>query len=107
MPRVTMRCIARVLRRRGPYTSDLAPSDRYGIPMVAHRNGKDVVNMAKERTNVIPIIEGVRHPAKYSMLVGMVDMIFSNVAQLDQAKILALSVLYFQRVGGHLSRKTI
>ncbi|KAF8380202.1 hypothetical protein HHK36_027684 [Tetracentron sinense] len=40
--------------------------------------------MAKKRTNIIPIIEDARHPAKYRMLVGMVDVIFSDVAQPDQ-----------------------
>lgn len=40
--------------------------------------------MAKKRTNVIPIIEDARHPSKYRMLVGMVDVIFSDVAQPDQ-----------------------
>ncbi|MBA0683561.1 hypothetical protein Goari_025209, partial [Gossypium aridum] len=43
----------------------------------SHRSGRDLVNMAKKRTNVIPIIEDARHPAKYRMLVGMVDVIFS------------------------------
>lgn len=42
------------------------------------------MNMAKKRTNIIPIIEDARHPAKYRMLVGMVDVIFSDVAQPDQ-----------------------
>ncbi|VAI80300.1 unnamed protein product [Triticum turgidum subsp. durum] len=51
----------------------------------SHRSGRDLVNMAKKRTNVIPIIEDARHPAKYRMLVGMVDVIFSDVAQPDQA----------------------
>jgi hypothetical protein len=42
------------------------------------------VNMAKKRPNVIPIIEDARHPAKYRMLVPMVDVIFADVAQPDQ-----------------------
>ena len=46
----------------------------------SHRSGRDLVNMAKKRTNVIPIIEDARHPARYRMLVGMVDVIFSEVA---------------------------
>jgi len=46
----------------------------------SHRSGRDLVNMAKKRTNVIPIIEDARHPAWYRMLVGMVDVIFSEVA---------------------------
>jgi rRNA 2'-O-methyltransferase fibrillarin len=50
----------------------------------SHRSGRDLVNMAKKRTNVIPIIEDARHPQRYRMLVGMVDVIFADVAQPDQ-----------------------
>lgn len=46
--------------------------------------GRDLVNMAKKRPNVIPIIEDARHPSKYRMLVPMVDVIFADVAQPDQ-----------------------
>ncbi|PIA34222.1 hypothetical protein AQUCO_03800068v1 [Aquilegia coerulea] len=67
----------------------------------SHRSGRDLVNMAKKRTNVIPIIEDARHPAKYRMLVGMVDVIFSDVAQPDQARILALNASYFLKNEGH------
>ena len=59
----------------------------------SHRSGRDLVNMAKKRTNVIPIIEDARHPAKYRMLVGMVDVIFSDVAQPDQVRISSFYVL--------------
>jgi fibrillarin-like rRNA methylase len=44
------------------------------------------VNMAKKRTNVIPIIEDARHPNRYRMLMGMVDVIFADVAQPDQVR---------------------
>ncbi|KAL9270070.1 rRNA 2'-O-methyltransferase fibrillarin 1-like protein [Drosera capensis] len=67
----------------------------------SHRSGRDLVNMAKKRTNVIPIIEDARYPSKYRMLVGMVDVIFSDVAQPDQARILALNASYFLKTGGH------
>ncbi|KAK4559856.1 hypothetical protein RGQ29_008868 [Quercus rubra] len=66
----------------------------------SHRSGRDLVNMAKKRTNVIPIIEDARHPSKYRMLVGMVDVIFSDVAQPDQTRILALNASYFLKAGG-------
>lgn len=52
----------------------------------AHRPGRDLINMAKSRTNVIPIIEDARHPLKYRMLVGMVDTVFADVAQPDQVR---------------------
>lgn len=36
----------------------------------SHRSGRDLINVAKKRTNVIPIIEDARHPHKYRMLMG-------------------------------------
>ena len=66
----------------------------------SHRSGRDLVNMAKKRTNVIPIIEDARHPQKYRMLVGMVDVVFADVAQPDQARIVALNASHFLKDGG-------
>lgn len=59
------------------------------------------MNVAKKRTNIIPIIEDARHPHKYRMLVGMVDCIFADVAQPDQARIVSLNAQYFLKNGGH------
>ena len=67
----------------------------------SHRSGRDLINMAKKRTNVIPIIEDARHPAKYRMLVGSVDTIFADVAQPDQARIVSFNAEYFLKNGGH------
>ncbi|XP_070675859.1 rRNA 2'-O-methyltransferase fibrillarin 1-like [Malus domestica] len=67
---------------------------------VSPRGGRDLVNMAKKRTNVIPIIVHARHPARYWMLVSLVDVIFADVAQPDQARILGLNANYFLKVGG-------
>ncbi|CAD0038700.1 unnamed protein product [Aureobasidium pullulans] len=57
----------------------------------SHRSGRDLINMATHRTNVIPI---------YRMLVGMVDCIFADVAQPDQARIVGLNAHLFLKVGG-------
>jgi fibrillarin-like rRNA methylase len=59
----------------------------------SHRSGRDLINMAKSRPNVIPIIEDARHPLKYRMLVGMVDCIFADVAQPDQVRVARWSEL--------------
>ena len=67
----------------------------------SHRPGRDLINMAKKRTNVVPIVEDARMPLKYRMLVGMVDVIFADVAQPDQSRIVALNASYFLKVGGH------
>lgn len=66
----------------------------------SHRSGRDLINMAKKRTNVVPIIEDARHPQKYRMLVGMVDVVFADVAQPDQARIVAINSHMFLRAGG-------
>ena len=57
--------------------------------------------MSKKRTNVIPIIEDARLPNKYRMLLSMVDVIFADVAQPDQARIVALNAHNFLKNGGH------
>lgn len=65
------------------------------------RSGRDLISMAQKRPNVIPIIEDARHPQKYRMLVGMVDAVFADVAQPDQARIIALnSHLFLKDQGG-------
>ena len=57
----------------------------------SHRSGRDLIGMARRRTNVVPIVEDARHPMKYRMLVPMVDVIFADVAQPDQARIVGLN----------------
>jgi rRNA 2'-O-methyltransferase fibrillarin len=68
----------------------------------SHRSGRDLINVAKKRTNIIPIIEDARHPHKYRMLVGIVDCIFADVAQPDQARIVAINAHHFLKNGGFI-----
>ena len=71
--------------------------------------GRDLVNMAKNRPNVIPIIEDARHPQKYRMLVPMVDAVFADVAQPDQVQcciiIFSASLLALSIVLSHTARR--
>jgi len=66
----------------------------------SHRTGRELLEVAKKRTNIIPIIEDARKPHKYRMLVPMVDVVFADVAQPDQARILAMNAHYFLKNGG-------
>ncbi|PSN75045.1 Fibrillarin [Corynespora cassiicola Philippines] len=66
----------------------------------SHRSGRDLINMATRRTNVIPIVEDARHPAKYRMLLPLVDCVFADVAQPDQARIVGLNAGMFLKIGG-------
>ncbi|KAG7351990.1 fibrillarin [Nitzschia inconspicua] len=84
------------------HVSDIVGKDGavYAVEF-SHRPGRDLLGVAKLRTNIIPIIEDARHPLKYRMLVGMVDCVFADVAQPDQARIVALNSHYFLKNGGH------
>ena len=67
----------------------------------SHRSGRDLTNLAKRRPNIVPIVEDARYPLKYRMLLSMVDVIFADVAQPDQARIVGLNAEYFLKAGGH------
>ncbi|KAI9902883.1 hypothetical protein N3K66_002235 [Trichothecium roseum] len=64
------------------------------------RSGRDLVSMAAKRTNVVPIVEDARQPNRYRMVVPMVDVIFADVAQPDQARIVAMNASWFLKTGG-------
>ncbi|KAG0158611.1 hypothetical protein PDIDSM_6126 [Penicillium digitatum] len=66
----------------------------------SHRSGRDLIGMATHRTNVIPIVEDARPPLRYRMLVPMVDVIFADVAQPDQARIVGLNAHMFLKAEG-------
>jgi len=72
----------------------------YGVE-ISHRSGRDLLALAKKRPNIVPIIEDARHPARYRMLVPMVDTIFADVAQPDQARIVGINAQHFLKTGGH------
>lgn len=84
------------------HVSDIVGKDGavYAVEF-SHRPGRDLLGVAKLRTNIIPIVEDARHPLKYRMLIGMVDVIFADVAQPDQARIVALNAHHFLKNGGH------
>jgi len=67
----------------------------------SQRSGRDLINVAKKRTNIVPIIEDARYPHRYRMLVGMVDVLFADVAQPDQARIFALNAHQFLKNEGN------
>jgi rRNA 2'-O-methyltransferase fibrillarin len=65
------------------------------------RSGRDLTNLAKRRPNIVPIVEDARYPLRYRLLLSMVDCIFADVAQPDQARIVGLNAEYFLKAGGH------
>jgi len=67
----------------------------------APRQVRDLIDLSRKRTNIIPIIEDARYPRKYCMLIKMVDTIFADVAQPNQADIVGLNAQFFLKDEGH------
>lgn len=84
------------------HVSDLVGAEGivYAVEFSA-RSGRDLEEMTKRRGNIVPILEDARHPWKYRFLIPkLVDCIFMDVAQPDQARILGLNAEYFLKDGG-------
>jgi fibrillarin-like pre-rRNA processing protein len=62
----------------------------------APRSLRDFLDkVTKYRNNISPIFEDARHPQKYQYLVPMVDIIYADVAQPNQADIVVNNAKYF------------
>jgi fibrillarin-like pre-rRNA processing protein len=59
-------------------------------------------NVIRHRKNISPILGDARQPGSYSSLVQPVDVVFADVAQPDQAKIIVDNARHFLRKGGHI-----
>lgn len=85
------------------HVSDMVgPEGRVYAVEFSQRSGRDLLGVAQKRSNIIPIIDDARHPTKYRMMMSMVDVIFSDVAQPDQARIVALNAAHYLKIGGHI-----
>jgi len=59
-----------------------------------------IVNVCKYRENMFPILADARNPELYSMLVGSVSVVYCDVAQPEQASILAENAnMYLEEEG--------
>ena len=67
----------------------------------APRPMQDLIEVADKRKNIVPIMADATRPSEYTAFVGVVDMIYQDVAQPDQTGI-AISNLPFLKKGGTL-----
>jgi fibrillarin-like pre-rRNA processing protein len=67
----------------------------------APRPMQDLIEVARRRRNVIPIMADVTRPETYAPLIEAVDLVYQDVAQPDQAAI-AIRNCVFLKPGGYL-----
>ncbi|MEN2975364.1 MAG: fibrillarin-like rRNA/tRNA 2'-O-methyltransferase [Candidatus Caldarchaeales archaeon] len=73
----------------------------YGVDFAPRVMMQFKQNVAQYRKNVIPIYADARKPREYSSIVGKVDVIYCDVAQPEQAKILVENSRLMLQKGGH------
>jgi len=68
----------------------------------APRVMRELINVAETRKNLIPILADARFPNRYAHIVDLVDTIYADVAQPEQASLVNMNAKYFLKDGGYL-----
>ena len=68
----------------------------------APRVMRELINVAETRKNLIPILADARFPNRYAYIVDLVDIIYADVAQPEQASLVNMNAKYFLKDGGYL-----
>ncbi len=69
---------------------------------VAPRVMRELVAVCEVRPNMVPLLADARKPYEYRHIVELVDGIYADVAQPEQAEIVADNADYFLKEGGYL-----
>ena len=82
------------------HVSDIAHEGMVYAVEFSPRSFRDLVRMSETRKNVNPILADATNPSEYSFAVDKVDVVYSDVAQKNQADILADNMdMYGARFG--------
>ncbi len=63
---------------------------------------RDLITVCEERKNMLPILADARFPDRYSPLCGLVDLIYCDIAQPDQSKILVDNAALYLKPSGKI-----
>ncbi len=61
---------------------------------------RDLLNVAKTRKNLFPILEDVFHPERYKPFLEKVDVIYQDISQRDQPRAFVINARQFLKPGG-------
>ena len=62
---------------------------------------KELIQLSRIRKNIIPIFGDANHPDRYSPIVSLVDFIYQDISQRNQAEIFISNVTRFLRKNGN------
>jgi fibrillarin-like pre-rRNA processing protein len=61
---------------------------------------KKLLNVCEKRKNIIPILEDANHPDRYSIIVPLVDIVYQDISQRNQAEIFIENVKRYLKKEG-------
>ena len=61
---------------------------------------KDLIQVSKKRKNIIPILEDANHPDRYSSIVPIVDIVYQDISQRNQAEIFIDNIKRYLKKNG-------
>jgi fibrillarin-like pre-rRNA processing protein len=61
---------------------------------------KKLLDICEKRINIIPILEDANHPDRYSMIVPIVDIIYQDISQRNQAEIFIENIKRYLKEDG-------
>ena len=73
----------------------------YGVEF-SPRVIRDLMQVVADRRNILPILADARTPERYRLMVGMVNGLYADVAQPEQADIVNRNARLFLEDGGYL-----
>ena len=83
------------------HVSDIVGKDGFVFAVdFAPRTTRELIYLCEERENIAPIMEDANHPERYAGNVCMVDTVFQDVAQRNQAEIFLKNCDMFLKKGG-------
>ncbi len=82
------------------HLSDALPSARIFVVEKSPTSFAPLLGLARERPNVLPLLADAQLPERYAADVGVVDLLYQDIAQRDQAKIFRENATACLRPGG-------
>ena len=62
---------------------------------------RDLLNVARRRSNMLPILESVFYPGRYKPLIEKIDLIYQDISQREQTRAFIMNANHFLRPNGH------
>ena len=84
------------------HVSDIITKGRVFAVEFSPRIMRDLIDVCSKRSNMVPVFADAGQPGSYRAIAGLVDVIYQDVAQPNQAEIALVNAREFLKEGGYL-----